>query len=124
MNLFVLIQNPQAAWYNYAVVIILVPIGLFVLYKIFIRYKILQLGNNQIQIDFPVIRQTKKYPLDQIEAWRENKVRTGKTAEYKELQILFKDKHNLSIGHREHTEYERMVQYLAQKAPKKKASVG
>jgi len=121
MNMLVLIKAPQAAWYNYAIVIILIPIALFVFYKIFIRYKILRLGNNLIQIDFPLMRQTKKYPLDQIEAWRENKVKTGKTSEYKELQILFLDKKKLTIGHREHTEYARMVQYLGQKVPRKKA---
>ncbi|GHN00506.1 hypothetical protein WSM22_19950 [Cytophagales bacterium WSM2-2] len=122
MNLLVVLKVPQAAWYNYAIVVVLIPIGTFVLYKIFIRYKILRFGNNQIQIDYPVMRQTKKYSLDEIEAWRENKVKTGKTSEYKELQILFKDKNNLSVGHREHTEYARMVQYLAQKAPRKKAA--
>ena len=120
MNLVVVINGRLAAWYNYAVVIVLVPIGLFVLYRIFIRYKILRFGDNKIQIEYPILRQLKKYPLDQIVAWRENKVKTGKTSEYKELQILFTDKAKLSIGHKEHTEYHRMIQYLAQKAHKKR----
>src|SRR6266567_2744929 len=61
MNVMILSREVQPAWYNYAVVVLLIPIGLLVFYKIFIRYKILRLGNNQIQIDFPVIRQSKKY---------------------------------------------------------------
>ncbi len=120
MNLVVVIQGQLAAWYNYAIVIVLVPIGLFVLYRIFIRYKVLRLGDNKIQIDYPVLRQSKKYSINEIVAWRENKVKTGKTSEYKELQILFTDKNKLSVGHKEHTEYHRMVQYLAQKAHKKR----
>jgi hypothetical protein len=120
MNLIVITRGLLTAWYNYAVVIVLVPIGLFVLYRIFIRYKILRLGDNKIQIEYPVLRQLKKYSLDQIVAWRENKVKTSKTSEYKELQILFTDKSKLTIGHKEHTEYHRMIQYLIQKAPKKR----
>jgi hypothetical protein len=120
MNLVVVINGQLAAWYNYVVIIVLIPIGMFVLYRIFIRYKILRLGDNKIQIEYPVLRQLKKYSLEQIVAWRENKVKTGKTSEYKELQILFSDKVKLSIGHKEHTEYYRMIQYLSQKANKKR----
>ena len=120
MNLVVIIKGQLVAWYNYLVVIALLPIGLFVLYRIFIRYKILQLGNNQIQIDYPVLRQSKKYVINQIVAWRENKVKTGKNSEYKELQILFSDKNKLTVSHKEHTEYARIVQYLMQKAEKKR----
>ncbi|HEV8513847.1 MAG TPA: hypothetical protein VGQ59_11250, partial [Cyclobacteriaceae bacterium] len=106
-------------WYNYAVVIVLAPIGLFVFYKVFVRYKILKLGNNQIQIDYPLSRQTKIYPLEQIDNWTENKVKTGKNSEYKELQVQFADGKKISIGHKEHTEYTRTIQYLSQKAGKK-----
>jgi hypothetical protein len=120
MNLVVIINGQLAAWYNYAVIIVLVPIGVFVLYRIFIRYKILRLGDNKIQIEYPILRQSKKYSLDQIVAWRENKVKTGKNSEYKELQILFTDKNKLNVGHKEHTEYHRMIQYLSQKAHKKR----
>jgi hypothetical protein len=121
MNAIVIFNNQIGAWYNYAVVIVLVPIGLFVFYKVFLRYKILKLGNNQIQIHYPMLRQSKIYSLDQIEQWAENKVKTGKNSEYKELQVRFVDRKKISIGHKEHTEYSRMVQYLTQKVPKKKA---
>ena len=120
MNLVVVIGGQLAAWYNYLVLIALTPIGLFVLYRIFIRYQILRLGNNQIQIDYPVLRKSEKYSIDQIKAWRENKVKTGKNSEYKELQILFSDRNKLSISYKEHTEYPKIIQYLTQKVPKKR----
>lgn len=123
MNIMVVVQAPHAEWYNYAIIIVLIPLGLLVLYKIFIRYKVLRLGNNQIQISYPVLRQTKYYPLEQITAWVENSVKTGKNSVYKELQIRFADGAKLDIGHKEHTEYARMVQYLQQKVPKKKAQL-
>ncbi len=121
MNVLVILQTNHAAWYNYAVVVILTPIGLFVFYKIFISYKVLSLGNNQIQIDLPVLRQSKKYPIEQIQQWTEMTVKTGKKSEYKELKIAFNDGRKINIGLREYTEYARIVQYLAQKASRKKA---
>jgi hypothetical protein len=120
MNSIVISRNQLVAWYNYAVVIVLSPIGLFVLYKIFVRYKILKFGNNQIEINYPVLRQIKVYSLDQIDQWIENKVKTGKNSEYKELNIRFTDGKKISVGHKEHAEYTRMVQYLLQKVPKKR----
>jgi hypothetical protein len=121
MNSLVIFRDQLVAWYNYAVVIVLLLIGLFVLYKIFVRYKILKFGNNQIEINYPVLRQTKVYSIDQIDQWIENKVKTGKNSEYKELNVRFADGKKISLGYKEHTEYTRMVQYLQQKVPKKKA---
>ena len=123
MNSIPIFRDQHPAWYNYAVVAALLPIGIVVFYKIFIRYKILRLGNNQIQVDYPMLRRSKVYPLEQVDQWVETRVKTGKNSEYKELQIRFADKRKVSVGHKEHTEYARMVQYLAQRAPKKKAPI-
>ncbi len=121
MNSVAIFRNREAAWYNYAVIVVLVPIGITVFYKIFVRYKVLKFGNNQIEIKYLMLRQTKTYPLDQIDQWIENKVKTGKDSDYKELQVQFADGKKISVGHKEHTEYTRMVQYLLQKAPHKKS---
>ncbi len=123
MNSIAIFRDREAAWYNYAVVVVLVPIGIVVFYKIFVRYKVLKFGNNQIAINYPMLRQTKVYLLEEIDLWVENKVKTGKNSEYKELQIRFTDGKKINVGHKEHTEYIRMVQYLSQKALKKKAWV-
>jgi hypothetical protein len=122
MNILVIIKDPQPAWYTYLIIAILIPIALFVLYKIFIRYKIIRLGNNMVELAYPVLRQTKKYSLDQIEYWVEHQVKTGKNSTYKETEIKFMDGIKLTIGHKEHTEYGRIVQYLSLKAAKKKRS--
>jgi hypothetical protein len=124
MNSLVVFKGQATAWYNYAVVLILLPIGLGVFYKTFLYYKTLRFGNHQIEIRYPVQGKTKTYLLHQIDYWTENKVKTGKNSEYKELQIRFLDGKKISAGHKEYTEYDRMIQYLTQKAPKKKASSG
>jgi hypothetical protein len=121
MNVISII-NKTSAWYNYVIAALLLPIGLFVLYKIFIRYKIIRAGNNSIDISYPVLKQVEKYSLQSIVAWRENIIKTGKNSVYKQLEILMDDKKRISVGHKEHTEYVRLVQYLQQKVPKKKTA--
>jgi hypothetical protein len=120
MNVYSIISTPTPAWYNYAVAIVLVPIGGVVLYRIFLRYKIIRVGNNQVEILFPVMRKAQKYPLQEIESWKESIVKTGKNSVYKELEIRFTDKHKVSIGLNEYTEYNRVIQYLNQKVARKK----
>lgn len=122
MNILVLVKDPQPAWYTYLITVILIPIASFVLYKIFIRYKVVRLGNNQIELSYPVLRNKKVYSLDQLEFWKEHLVKTGKNSVYKEVEIKFKDGIKLTMGHKEHTEYARVIQYLTQKTPKKKQS--
>jgi len=121
MNIIVIV-NKTAAWYNYLISLLLLPIGVFVAYKIFIRYKVIRAGNNSVEISYPVMRKTEKHTLQSIVAWRENIVKTGKNSVYKQLEILFDNKTRLSIGQKEHTEYVRLVQYLQQKIPKKKTA--
>ncbi len=120
MNVYTLLLLPSPAWYHYAIIGILLPIGGFVLYKIFIRYQIVRLGNNRVEVRFPVLRQERKYTLEQIQFWFENQVKTGKNSVYKELVIKFSDDKKVTLSPKESTEYEKVVQYLKQKVAKKK----
>ena len=119
MNVISVLRE-SSAWYNYLIIALLLPIGLFVTFKIFIRYKIIRAGNNQIEINYPVLRSSEKHSLQSVVAWRENIVKTGKNSVYKQLEILFEKKKRISLGEKEHTEYVRLVQYLQQKLPRKK----
>ena len=67
-----------------------------------------------------VLRISSNYRLDQIEHWTENIVKTGKNSTYKELELKFVDGQKLSMGHREFTEYDKVIKYLQQKVPKLK----
>ena len=77
-------------------------------------------GHNQIELTYPVLRSTRRYPLDQIEYWAEHSVKTGKNSLYLEIEIKFSDGIKLTIGDKEQSEYPRIVQYMTQKALKKK----
>ncbi|MFM7487481.1 MAG: hypothetical protein ACKO13_11255 [Cytophagales bacterium] len=121
MNIYAI--QAQGVWYNYLTIGLLFPIAAFVIYKIFVRYKVLILGNNQIEVNFPVLRQFRKYKLDNVQFWVENQVKTGNNSVYIELVIKFNDGQKVSVSPKESTEYDRMLLYLKQKLPKKKVVV-
>ncbi len=123
MNVFAILQTPSPAWYNYLIIGLLLPLGGYVLYKIFIRYQIVRFGNNRVEVYLPVLRQTGKYNLDQIQFWFENQVKTGKNSVYKELVIKFTDNRKVTLSPKESTEYEKVVHYLKQKVAKKKIAI-
>jgi len=118
MNLLSLHNN--AAWYTWLIIVLLVPIAGLVIYKIFLQYKIIRVGNNQVEIRYPVLRRKYQYSVADIVSWKENAVKTGKNSVFKELEILFHDQRKLKFGHKEHTEYNRIIGYLTQKASRKK----
>ena len=120
MNVLVLIDQPNPAWYTYAIIGVLTPIFGFVVYRIFIRYKILKLGNNQVEIYFPVLRFRKVYPLQDIRYWIEHKVKTSKSSAYREVEIGFADDKKVTFGFQEYSDYPKMVNYLQMKVAKKR----
>jgi hypothetical protein len=121
MNIYAIML--RGAWYNYLTIALLAPIGIFVFYKIFLRYKIIRLGNNQVEVNFPMLRQRKNYKLEAVQFWFENQVKTGKNSVYKELVIKFEDGKKVTLSPKESTDYERVIQYLKQKLAKKKIDV-
>jgi hypothetical protein len=86
------------AWYNLLIVGILLPIGLFVLYRIFIRYKVIRAGDNRIEVTYPVLKKTRAYTIKQVTGWRESIVKTGKNSVFKELEIVFDDHFRLALA--------------------------
>jgi hypothetical protein len=67
-----------------------------------------------------VLKQLTKYPLSDVQFWFENQVKTGKKSVYRELVVKFTDGKKISLSPKESTEYERTLQYLKQKLPKKR----
>ena len=104
-------------WFNYAIIIILTPAALFVSYGVLFRYKTVTMGDRQIEVRYPQFRLNRKYSLEEVTYWKESVVKTNKTSNYKELEVKFKDGRTIRMGHREYTEYEKMLGYLGQKIP-------
>lgn len=120
MSILQLVQDQEPAWYVYLVIIALTPMALFITFRVFINYKVVELGNDQIVVKYTVRRKHKQYRLNQVIQWRELIVKTGKSSSFKELEILFDDKFKLTVGLREYTNYPKVCTYLAKKLPGKK----
>ena len=118
-NAIAALNDPNPSWLNLTVIVLLSPLALFALYKIFLTYKVIRMGNNLIDIRLPVFRKMRKYPLDQVVYWKETVIKNS-VGTYKEIEVKFQDKYTLNMGHKEYTEYPKMAAYLSQKLPKKK----
>ena len=120
LSIYVLTRDPQPAGYHYLIVLLLTPIATYITYKVLFRYKVVSMGNHQIEVRYPQFRSYRSYALEEVESWMESVVRTGRTSTYKELEIKFKDGWKIQMGHREFTEYDTMLRYLTQRLPKSK----
>ncbi|MCB0493433.1 MAG: hypothetical protein KDC93_13565 [Cyclobacteriaceae bacterium] len=120
MSLIEIISDQQPAWYSYLILVVLTPLSLFLAYRIFINYKVIELGNEKITIKYPVKNTRKHYPLGRVAYWRESIVKTGKNSTFKELEIVFDDNFKLNLGLREYSNYPKVQSYLTKKLAKKK----
>jgi hypothetical protein len=117
LSIYVLVHDPYPPVYHYFILTLLTPVALYITYKVFIRYKTVAMHNRQIEVHYPHLRRHRTYPLEEVASWTESTVKTGKSSTYKELEVNFTDGRKIQMGYREFSEYEKMVQYLAQKLP-------
>lgn len=120
MSLIEFFSDQEPEWYTYLILIVLIPLSLFLIYRVFINYKVIELGNGKICITYPVRNSNKQYPLARVTRWRESIVKTGKNSTFKELEIQFDDNFKLNLGLREYSNYQQVQAYLTRKLGKKK----
>src|ERR1700712_2268746 len=102
INLLSILTDPHPPWFNYLIVFGLTPVAIFILYKVFFRYKIIRMGNGQIIVDHPQLRSHKAYDLKNVVSWTEAVVKTGKTSTYKELEVRFSNGKKITMAFREY----------------------
>ena len=111
--------SSQPKWYNLGIILLLVPVLGYVLYRVFFQLKKIEVGNNQIVIHFLLYRKKRVYELSKIESWKEHVVKVGKSTTYNELEIIFTSGYTISIGKKEYTEYTQILGYFNKKLPMK-----
>lgn len=119
INFNILLKNPAAPWYNYALFLVLGPLAVGLTFRMLLNYKILYFGKNQIQVRYPVRFSDQRYTLKDLSAWKEEKVKTMANP-YKELVLRFSNGKSAKLSLQEHTDYEKVVRYLEKKCPKKR----
>ena len=93
---------------------IVLAIGLLILSKILGSVKIVKLGDNRLQIFYPITRLRIDLKIQDVLGWREEVVKT-KNGEFREVKVLYTRKKILKLSNKENTEYEAVVRYLKKK---------
>lgn len=120
MSLIQVVGNENSAWYVYLVLIVLTPLSLFITFRTFVNYKLIEFDNNQIAIKYTVRKKIKAYSLSDVLHWKESVVKTGKNSTFKEIEIQFNDRFKVVLGLREYSDYPKVKAYLEKKLGKKK----
>lgn len=120
MSLIQVIGNENPAWYVYLVLLVLVPLSLFITFRTFVNYKLIEFGNDQIAIKYRVRKKIKAYSLADVIHWKESIVKTGKNSSFKEIEIQFNDRFKVALGLREYSNYPKVKAYLDKKLGKQK----
>ncbi len=98
---------------------IVLVIGLVILSKLLAALKVVKLGNNQIEVFYPVSRMRLKINVKDVLGWHEEAINT-KNGEFREVKILYTKKKILKLSNKENTDYEEVVKYLKKKVKFKK----
>lgn len=86
-------------------------LAVMVSYKLVRNYKTLSLGNEKMEVKS--LAGSKKYAFKEMTSWNEVIVDT-RTVKHKQLSMYF-EAVKISISNQEHTNYEKVSQYLAKK---------
>lgn len=116
-----IVNSNEIYWYHYIFLLILIPVGIGVLIKTILNYKITRIGKGKIDIKIPARLKNKSYSLKDIKQWQEVTIRTA-TGIYQQLEIVFLNDDKLTLGRQEHSAYDQIIKYLQQKSGKKRIS--
>ncbi len=105
-------------FFNYLMAALFVPLGLILLLRQLFNYKIVSVGNNKIQVWYPLRWQVRRWPLTDLQYWQEVIIQT-RTGVFKQLEIHFAN-NVVKISNQENTSYLQVLQYLQKKAAKKR----
>lgn len=104
-------------WYHYALIFIFFPVGMGLLFRQLLGYRIVKVAKEKIEIRYPSRFSKRTYKLNEIKAWRETQVKTF-SGNFKELEIMFTDNRKIALSMQEHTDYSQLIKYLNKKCRK------
>lgn len=115
---FTLIAKGSTWVFNYLMAIIFLLIAHILLLRQMFNYKIISIGNNKIQVWYPLRFQTIRAPLRDMEYWEETIIQT-KTGVFKQLEIVY-PKRTIKMSIQENSHYQEAVNYLKKKFAQKR----
>jgi hypothetical protein len=110
----------RASWYHYAFILVFLPLSLFLLLKMILSLKSVEVWDEKIKVNFLLFPKKRDYALSDIVHWNEEVIKTGKNNTYRELEIKFHDNLRIRLAYREYSNYEKMLAYFTRKIPGRK----
>jgi len=108
-------------WYHYALSFIFFPIGMGLLFRLLLGYRVVTISKGRFDVNFPSRFSKKSYKIKELDQWKEVEVKTI-SGTYKEIELVFDDKKKLSFSMQEHTDYPKLKKYLNKKCAKLKVN--
>jgi hypothetical protein len=115
---FILISQGSTWFFNYLMAIIFLLIAHVLMLRLMFNYKIVSIGNNNIQVWYPLRFRTIRAPLNEMEYWEETIIQT-KTGVFKQLEIVFPTR-TIKMSIQENSFYQEAVNYLKKKVAQKR----
>lgn len=109
--------NNDGHWYHYAMTAVNLPLGIMLLIRQLITYKVISIGDNRLSVMYPLRGAQQHFNLMELVSWKEEIIKT-KNAPFRQLEIQF-DNFLLKLTIQENTHYEQILKYLKKRAGKK-----
>ena len=116
-----MLSGKSILWYHYTLAIIFFPIGLGLLLRMLLGYRVISVGKEKFEVRFPSRFSNRTYKLKDISQWKETAVKTV-SGTFKEVEIRFNDDKKITVSIQEHTDYKPLLKYLQKKCAKLKVN--
>ena len=113
------LRKPEASYMWFILVYSTGPIGLVVLIKVLLGWKIVRIGKDKLEINFPFKFSRKKLDGKEIMGWKKNTIKTFGGV-YEEIICEFNSGDSFTLSRQEHTEFDKTLKYMSKKYKKQK----
>ena len=115
---FMLISQGSSWFFNYLMAIVFLLIAHVLMLRLMFNYKIISIGDNKIQVWYPLRFRTIRAPLKEMEHWEETIIQT-KTGVFKQLEVVYPTR-TIKMSIQENSRYQEAVDYLKKKVAQKR----
>lgn len=115
---FMLIAQGSTWFFNYIMAFMFLIIAHVLMLRQMFNYKIISIGDNKIQVWYPLRFKTIRAPLDEMEYWEETIIQT-KTGVFKQLEVVYPTR-KIKMSIQENSKYQEAINYLKKKAAQKR----
>lgn len=115
-----MIESGEWRWYNYLTVYGFGPLAFILSLRVLFNYKIVSVGKGRVEVWYPFRLTKKKFKAVEMESWKEDIVKTGKT-KFRQLKISFSG-FTVKLSNQENSSYPKIYGYLDNRFKKKRTN--